>query len=145
MNHMDLKFSATLQNEVFARTAVASFVASINPNLEELSDIKTIVAEAVSNAIIHGYRLDANRDVYVKVNIVKRNVEIIIQDYGIGIENVDLAMQDNYSSKKEEGRLGMGMTIMKSLSDHLSIHSVFGLGTKVIIQKSLSEVIVEVR
>ena len=137
MNHIELRFSALLQNEPFARTSIASFVSPLNPTIEEIVEIKTLVSEAVSNAIIHGYRLDHERDVYVKANIKGNRVEIIVQDYGVGIKNLEEAMKPHVSELKDDERCGMGITIMQSLSDSFEIKSTLGLGTKVIIVKNL--------
>ena len=97
MNHIELKFSANLKNESFARVAVSAFASELDPTLEELNEIKTIVSEAVSNAIIHGYKMDESRDVYIKASIVDRTLELEIIDYGIGIENIDKIKQNKYS------------------------------------------------
>jgi stage II sporulation protein AB (anti-sigma F factor) len=143
MNSVELRFSALLSNEAFARTAIAAFCAQINPSMEELVEIKTIVSEAVSNAIIHGYKMDGNRDVYINASINNRMLEIVVQDYGVGIEDVELAMQPNFSSLKQKEHSGMGITIMQTLADELNIKSVVGLGTKVIIKKKFMPVEIE--
>lgn len=137
MNQMEIRFSALLSNEAFARTAVAAFCATLNPSMEELVEIKTLVSEAVSNAIIHGYKMDGSRDVYINASIHNRVVEIQVQDYGVGIDDVELAMQPNFSSLKNNEHSGMGFTIMQTLADDLEIKSIVGLGTKVIIKKKL--------
>ena len=137
MNQIEIRFSALLSNEAFARTAVAAFCATLNPSMEELVEIKTLVSEAVSNAIIHGYKMDGSRDVYINASIHNRVVEIQVQDYGVGIDDVELAMQPNFSSLKNNEHSGMGFTIMQTLADDLEIKSIVGLGTKVIIKKKL--------
>lgn len=137
MNSMEVKFSASLANEAFARIAVTSFIAPLNPNLEEISEIKTIVSEAVSNAIIHGYRLDASKEITIKCTIEKNIVTLVISDYGVGIENLEQALTPHYTSRPDLERAGMGITIMQSLSDDFSIRSVMGMGTKVTIKKEL--------
>ncbi|HHU28608.1 TPA: anti-sigma F factor [bacterium] len=143
MNQVEIRFSALLSNEAFARTAIAAFCAQLNPSMEELVEIKTLVSEAVSNAIIHGYKMDGSRDVYVNANITNKMVEIVVQDYGVGIEDIELAMQPNFSSLKNKEHSGMGFTIMQTLADDLQIRSVYGLGTKVIIKKKLMPVELE--
>lgn len=143
MNQMEIRFSALLSNEAFARTAVAAFCATLNPSMEELVEIKTLVSEAVSNAIIHGYKMDGSRDVYINASIHNRVVEIQVQDYGVGIDDVELAMQPNFSSLKNNEHSGMGFTIMQTLADDLEIKSIVGLGTKVIIKKKLMRVELE--
>ena len=143
MNQFEIRFSALLSNEAFARTAVAAFCATLNPSMEELVEIKTLVSEAVSNAIIHGYKMDGSRDVYINASIHNRVVEIQVQDYGVGIDDVELAMQPNFSSLKNNEHSGMGFTIMQTLADDLEIKSIVGLGTKVIIKKKLMRVELE--
>jgi stage II sporulation protein AB (anti-sigma F factor) len=101
MNRLELRFSALLENVAFARTSVASFISSLNPTIDEIQEVKTIVSEGISNAIIHGYKLNGSRDVFIKVYIKKRKVEIIIQDYGIGIKNLDEALSPSFSTNKE--------------------------------------------
>ena len=143
MNHIEIRFNAVMSNIAFARTAVCAFIASLNPTLEEIAEIKTLVSEAVSNAIIHGYKMNGSRYVYVKVSTNGQNIEILIQDYGVGIEDVDKAMTPSFTTNLEDEHAGMGITIMQSLSDSFSIHSSLGLGTKVIIQKELSGSLLE--
>ena len=80
MTHIELRFSALLKNEALARVAISSFVAELNPTIEELIEIKTLVSEAVSNAIIHGYKLDEKRDVYLKARIINKTLDLDITD-----------------------------------------------------------------
>ena len=144
MNRLELRFSALLENVSFARTSVASFISSLNPTIDEIQEIKTIISEAVSNAIIHGYKLNGSKDVFVKVSIKKRKVQMIIQDYGVGIKNVKEALECNFSTKKENEHAGMGFTIMQSLTDDFEIKSYVGLGTKLILEKELTPLSEEV-
>ena len=143
MNHIELKFNAVTSNIAFARTSVCAFIAPLNPTLEEVAEIKTLVSEAVSNAIIHGYKQDAKRYVFVKASYCDQNIEIIVQDYGVGIKNIEQAMTPCYTTNSEEEHAGMGITIMQSLSDLFSIRSTPGLGTIVIIQKCLTGSLIE--
>ena len=135
MNKMELRFSATLENSSFARTAIAAFMMSLNPNLEEIEDVKTIVSEAVSNAIEHGYGFNDTKYVYLKASINKNILEISIQDYGVGIKDIAKAMEATYSTNKGDSHAGMGFTIMKAFSDDFKIYSTPNIGTKVIITK----------
>ena len=136
-NKLEIKIAAMLENEGVVRNAVASFVSSYNPTLEEIIDIKTILSEAVSNAIIHGYEFDKTKDVYVKATINDYVLEIIVQDYGKGIENVQEALKNHFSTKKENEKTGIGFTIMRSLSDQFEIQSSLNVGTKLKIIKIL--------
>lgn len=139
MNKMELKVSATVENESFVRTVVSAFSLSLNPSLDEISDLKTIISEAVSNAIIHGYNCDSSKDVYIKAVIVNNQMQITVNDYGIGIKNLKDAMNPTYSSKKNEERAGMGFSIMKALSDDFSIRSEENIGTRVYIVKNFQK------
>lgn len=136
-NNMEIKFSATLSNECLARTAVISFVSQLNPSMETISEIKTIVSEAVSNAIIHGYHLDASKDVYIKCSIYDKNLNMIISDFGKGIADLKLALTPHFTSRPDLERAGMGLTIIQSLSDSFEIKSVLNMGTKLIIKKKV--------
>lgn len=138
MNTMEVRFSATLMNESFARMVVTSFIAPLNPTMDEISEVKTIVSEAVSNAIIHGYRLDASKEVVMKATIDKDSLTLIISDYGIGIDNIELALKPSFTTRPDLERAGMGLTIIQSLSNEFAIRSVIGMGTKITIKKVFS-------
>lgn len=138
-NHMQVSFKSISNNEAFARVVVASFLAPIDPTLEELSEIKTVVSEAVTNAIIHGYDQSDSFDIYLKCELNDHHVKIVIEDLGAGIENVDQAIQPLYTSKPELERSGMGFTIMENFMDHVSIESNLGHGTKVTLEKTFQK------
>ena len=140
MNHMEVSFDALIENEPFARTVVASFLASLNPTIDDIVEIKTIVSEAVNNAMIHGYDKMEENKVVMKVSVDKRLVTLIIQDYGRGIEDIEKARMPMYTTKKHLEHAGMGLTIIESLADCLEIHSIVGLGTKLVITKRLKDV-----
>lgn len=129
-NYMKLEFSSKSNNESFARVVVAAFASQLDPTLEELSDIKTAVSEAVTNAIIHGYEY---RDgiVILECKIEGNEIEIIIEDRGSGITDLDKAMEPFYTSKPDLERSGMGFTVMETFMDSLTVESIKGQGTKV--------------
>ena len=110
----------------------------LDPTIEEISDIKTAVSEAVTNSIVHGYE-DKIGMITVKCKINDRKVVIEISDNGKGIENIDLAKQPLYTSKPNLERSGMGFTIMESFMDNLNVESVLGVGTKVSMEKNIKE------
>ena len=145
MNKIELKFSACIENEPFARTAIASFILPLNPDLDELSEVKTIVSEAVSNAIIHGYNYDITKDVLLKAKITDNILEIIVQDYGVGIENIEQALKFNFTTRTDQERAGMGFSIMQTLSDKFDIRSQKDIGTRVTITKSFKKHYQEVK
>ncbi len=135
---MELKFKASISNELLARQAIVAFISPINPTYEEIGEYKTIVSEAVSNSIIHGYHFDASKDVYLKATILEDEVEIIIRDYGVGIKNLEEAKMPHFTTRPDLERAGMGLTIIETLSDSFSISSVEGMGVKLIIRKKYS-------
>ena len=137
-NEMKLEFISKSNNEAFARIAVAAFVSSLDPTIEEISDIKTAVSEAVTNSIVHGYE-DKIGIIHITCRIINRKVFIEISDNGKGIENVELAKQPLYTSKPNLERSGMGFTIMESFMDKLVVESVLGVGTKVTMEKEIKE------
>ena len=140
-NEMELKFKATLTNELLARQAIISFISPLNPSFDEVGEIKTIVSEGVSNAIIHGYKFNSSKDVYIKAILFDDGVEIIIKDFGVGFENIKEAKTPHYTSRPDLERAGMGLTIIETLSDSFYIKSVPGMGSKLIIKKKIQPVI----
>ncbi len=137
-NEMRLLFDACSSNEAFARTAVAAFVVQLDPTVEELSDIKTALSEAVTNAIVHGY--DGQEGV-VEVHCVtqKRHITVSVTDTGTGIADIEKAMEPLYTGKPEAERSGMGFTVMEAFMDTVAVHSILGEGTTVILEKQLRE------
>lgn len=135
-NEMVLEFDSKSQNESFARLTVAAFVAELDPTIEEITDIKTAVSEAVTNSIIHGY---ANGPGKVKMigRIVGHEVTIIIEDQGVGIEDIAKAMEPLYTTKPELERSGMGFSFMEAFMDELQVNSEFGKGTVVTMKKKI--------
>ena len=133
-NEMKLEFLSKSNNESFARIAVAAFVAQLDPTIDEISDIKTAVSEAVTNCIIHGYE-EEEGIVKIKCKIFANTVEMEISDKGKGIEDIEKARQALYTSKPELERSGMGFTIMESFMNEVKIESVLGVGTKVTMKK----------
>lgn len=133
-NKMNLEFLSKSNNEAFARITVASFASQLDPSIEEISDIKTAVSEAVTNSIIHGYE-DKIGLIKIECTLFANSIEIIITDNGKGIENIERAKEPLYTTKPELERSGMGFTIMESFMDELKIESVPGVGTKVTMKK----------
>lgn len=136
-NFMTLQFASRSQNESFARVAVAAFVSQLDPTLEELTDIKTVVSEAVTNSIIHGYDERPDGIVTISASIESDQVTISIEDNGNGIEDVDMAREPLFTTKPEMERSGMGFTIMENFMDAVAVVSVPGQGTKVTMVKRI--------
>ena len=135
-NEMKLEFLSKSNNEAFARITVAAFVASLDPTIEEISDIKTAVSEAVTNSIVHGYE-DKIGLINLRCKIRDREITIEITDNGKGIENIEMAKQPLYTSKPNLERSGMGFTIMESFMDDVEVESMLGVGTKVKMKKRI--------
>ena len=136
-NEMNLQFSALSQNESFARVTVAAFIAQLDPDMDELTEIKTVVSEAVTNAIIHGYENDPNGIVYIQVIIEDSLIDLTIKDVGMGIVDVEEARQPLFTTKPDLERSGMGFTIMENFMDEVEVHSQPGRGTEVRLRKHL--------
>jgi stage II sporulation protein AB (anti-sigma F factor) len=136
-NEMKLTFSARSENEAFARVAVAAFISQLDPTMDELNDLKTVVSEAVTNAIIHGYDSDPGGMVTIEATINGDMVKLSIKDNGNGIEDLDLARQPLYTSKPELERSGMGFTIMENFMDGFEVSSEPGKGTSIAMTKRI--------
>ena len=136
-NYVVIEFLSRSSNESFARTAVATFAAQLDPTLDEIGDIKTAVSEAVTNSIVHGYPNTLGK-IVVKVRILEKNtLEISVRDWGCGIENIDKAREPMFTTGGEE-RSGMGFTIMESFTDRMRVKSKLGHGTTVVMQKRIA-------
>lgn len=134
-NKISIELMSRSQNEGFARVAVAAFVSQLDPTIEELSDVKTSVSEAVTNSIIHGYENKKEGIIRIEASISANEITISVEDFGKGIVNIEQAMEPLYTSKPELERSGMGFTVMESFMDNLEVVSEEGKGTKVIMKK----------
>lgn len=135
-NYMILEFPSKSSNEAFARSAVACFVAQMDPTLEELGDIKTAVSEAVTNCIVHAYP-DGFGTIVLRCRILKDNVlDIVVKDKGVGIADLDQARRPMYTTGGTD-RSGMGFTIMESFMTSFSVTSTPGEGTTVHMRRKL--------
>ncbi len=137
-NEMKIEFLSKSANEAFARIAVASFASQLDPTIEEIADIKTSVSEAVTNSIIHGYS-NTEGIVRIKAKLYENEIEIEISDNGAGIENIEEAREPLYTTKGNLERSGMGFTIMENFMDDLSVESIVGLGTKIVMTKKIKK------
>ena len=144
-NEMHLTFDAISVNEACARIAVAAFVTPLNPTIEEISDIKTAVSEAVTNAIIHGYDAEYESEnpseempqIYMRCLIEEDVLLVEVKDTGKGIENIEQAMEPLFTTKPDMDRSGMGFAFMEAFMDDLEVISVPGMGTTVQMKKKL--------
>ena len=135
-NFMKTEFPAISQNESFARFLAAGFIMELDPTVEEMSEVKTAVSEAVTNAIIHGYRVKDGM-VMLTGEINGREVTFTVTDSGEGIENIELARKPLYTGAPEMERSGMGFTIMEEFMDRVSVKSEKGLGTSIKMSKTI--------
>lgn len=137
-NEMKLIIPSCSLNERFARTVCAAFLLELDPTLEELSEIKTAVSEAVTNAIIHGYN-SCDGQVEITGEINDRTVTYTIKDNGCGIEDIEKAREPLYTGKPDGERSGMGFSIMEAFMDTLVVESTPGRGTAITMSKRLSD------
>lgn len=136
MNEMRLKIESRSVNESFARAAVAAFASQLDPNVEEISDIKTAVSEAVTNCIVHAYS-NCVGDVFIWTGLYDdRTVKIKIRDKGCGIADISKAMEPLFSTSEDE-RAGLGFAVMESFCDKVTVRSKVGKGTTVTLTKKL--------
>lgn len=135
-NYMIIKFPSISENESFARGVISCFALKLNPSLEELSDIKTAVSEAVTNSIVHGYSNNVGT-ITLEAIIENNLIHINVFDDGVGISNLEEALEPFYTTKPEQDRSGMGFTIMKSFMDEVRVESSCGQGTKVYMLKNI--------
>ena len=134
-----MTFSAIPENEGFARYTVTALLMPLDPTVEELSDMRTAVSEAVTNAIIHGYRGRKDGTIFMSVKTFPdRKITVRIRDEGCGIPDIEKAMEPLYTTDPSGERGGMGFPVMKSFTDRLSVRSEEGRGTTVTMTKKLS-------
>ena len=138
-NEMMVIFDSSSENESFARMGIAAFVSRIDPTLEELADIKTAVSEAVTNSIIHGYK-DGKGDIRMHASIADRELFVEIEDEGVGIEDIQRAMEPMYTTRPDLDRSGMGFAFMEAFMDGLEVVSEPGKGTLVKMTKKMGAI-----
>lgn len=135
-NKFTITFPSYSENEGFIRGVVSLFALKLNPSVSDLTDIKTAVSEAVTNAIVHGYP-NCIGEITLECALEENKIHINIFDNGVGIENLSEALEPFYTTKPEQERSGMGFTIMKSFMDSVNVESKKGVGTKIYMKKSI--------
>ncbi|MBE7092258.1 MAG: anti-sigma F factor [Clostridiales bacterium] len=135
-NSANIKFLSLSENESFARMCVASFIAPLNPTIEEIADIKTAVSEAVTNAIVHGYPEKIGQ-IEMRLKYENKTINIEIMDDGVGIKDVEKARRPFYTTCSDGTRSGMGFTVMESFMDQTKVVSAVEEGTRVVLIKKL--------
>lgn len=136
-NEMKLEVVSKSQNEAFARAVVAAFASQLDPTIEEITDVKTAVSEAVTNSIIHGYE-NTQGTITIKAKLGDRTIEVEVIDQGKGIEDIEAARQPLFTTKPELERSGMGFTVMETFMDTVDVFSEPGKGTRVVMTKKFS-------
>ena len=139
MNKFSMKLLSRLGNEGFARSCVSAFCVELEPSVEQINDIKTAVSEAVTNCIVHAYNGQNDKYIDIIVSLDNGCEEIIIEDSGCGIEDVEKAKQPFYTTKPEQERSGMGFTLMQTFMDSVEVFSQKGKGTKVVMKKTVKK------
>lgn len=138
-NEMHVRFLSKLENVQLARTLAVGFLVDLDLNLNTVNEIKTIISEAVTNSIVHGYLNDSDKMVELKMAYTDEIIEIEIIDEGVGIEDIEKAKEPLYSSKESTERAGLGFTIMEVFTDTLEVKSAVNVGTSVYMLKKYYE------
>ena len=139
-NEMFLQFSSMSENESFARVAVSAFITPLDPTINELNEIKTVVSEVVTNSIIHGYKNDPTQKITLTCKINNHSeIELMISDEGVGIDDIEQAKEPLFTSKPELERSGMGFTIIDSFMDDVKVISEPNKGTTVHMVEQLAK------
>ena len=137
VNELKMSFPSLSENERFSRLAVSGFLSQLNPQVDELSDIKTAVSEGVTNCIVHGYRNTIGL-IYMQIRIFDGGkIYIKIRDRGCGIADIKQAMEPLFTTAPEEERAGLGFAVMESFMDKIKVRSSEGKGTTLIMEKTL--------
>ena len=135
---MSMKMDSLSENEEFARVVMAVFASRLDPTLEEIDDIKTAVSEAVTNAVVHGYR-ERPGEIRLEAEIEGRTLRLAVQDWGVGIPDVEKAMEPLYTTCPQGERSGMGFSFMEAFMDRLEVVSTPGEGTVVKMEKTIGK------
>lgn len=133
---MKMEIESRSENEEFARVAVAVFLSRLDPTVEEMDDIKTAVSEAVTNAVIHGYQ-GGSGTIYIETGIDGREATVIVRDSGVGIPDIEKAMEPMYTTDLSGERSGMGFSFMEAFMDEVKVESEPGRGTTVTLKKTV--------
>ncbi len=139
METLNVQIESKSENESLARVIVSAFAARLDPTLEEISDIKTAVSEAVTNCVIHGYE-EKDGIIFIECTIEENNLTISIKDEGVGIEDIEKARLPMYSTKRDKERSGMGFSFMEIFMDKLTVESELNKGTVVTMIKKIGNI-----
>lgn len=138
MSQMELTFLSRPENEAFARMVISAFLMRVNPTLSVVSEVRTVVSEAVTNAVVHAYDAPDGR-ILLRACIDGDVLTLEVEDFGRGIADVEEAMQPFFTTQPDQERTGMGFALMQSFMDVVRVHSAPDCGTVVHMEKTLSE------
>lgn len=130
-NEINVSFISKIENVMLARTVAVGFLVDLNLSLNLMNEIKTIISEAVTNSIVHGYLNDDSKMVHMRISYDDYKIYFEVIDYGVGIEDIEKAKEPLYSTKVDEERAGLGFTIMEVFTDQLEVESTVNQGTKI--------------
>ena len=136
-NEINVTFPANVENASLARLIIMGILSPLDIDTQQLTEIKTVVSEAVTNAIIHGYEENSNGLIELKVELENRDLRVVIKDNGVGIDDIEQAKQPLYTTKQEEERSGLGFMIMESFTDEFKVESAPGVGTTVTFERKM--------
>jgi len=136
-NEINVTFPAIVENASLARLIIMGVLSPLDVDTQQLTEIKTVVSEAVTNAIIHGYEGNPSGLVELKVELEGRRLYVVVKDNGIGIDDVEIALQPLFTTKQEEERSGLGFMIIESFTDEFEVISVPGVGTTVTFEREI--------
>ena len=136
-DQMEIHFQAAAQNEAFARMVISAFLVRRDPVLSVVSEVRTAVSEAVTNAVVHAYGDQEEGKIGMRASVSDERIDIEVEDFGCGMEDVKKAMQPFYTTQPEKERTGMGFVLMLSFMDKVDVRSAVGKGTLVRMQKYL--------
>lgn len=128
---MELSIPALAENEAFARMVISAFLVQVNPPLSIVSEIRTAVSEAITNCVVHAYQDQESGRIVMSAELNQEKVDITIEDYGCGIENIEQAMTPFFTTQPDHERTGMGFSLMMSFMDGVKVYSTPGSGTTV--------------
>lgn len=138
-DQMEITFGAAAENEAFARMVISAFLVRRDPSLSVISEVRTAVSEAVTNAVVHAYAQQPEGRIIMRAALDDQRVDIEIEDFGCGIEDISQAMQPFFTTQPQSERTGMGFSLMLSFMDRVNVESVLGSGTVVRMQKTISD------
>lgn len=136
-NYLRCRVKAISENEGFLRSAAGAFCVHLNPSLEELNDLKTAVSEAVTNCIVHAYNGTGEGDIVLSVQIEGEEVTVVVEDFGVGIPDIEQAIRPFYTTKGDEERSGMGFTVMQAFMDDVKVTANIPAGVRVELKKRI--------